>query len=260
MNSSPTVPSKYTKKHVRDAMRLYGLAPFYSYPDVSEEQLKRAFGFVAATVSEPYHAALKEIVTQNLLPSATRPVAVLDVGAGVGRLAYDLARTEGVSQVVALDNVRELVDEITLLAEGTPREVEVPIIANERLKAILVPPEPATKLTARFGDALHIPYPDHSFDCVISAGTLDRVLHPIVLVDELFRVTTNGGLVILVSHHDWGQSPTPSKEYISEASKLFQSKERWLECNTQDLPLTMRDNARYAESFSVEVVVARKRL
>jgi ubiquinone/menaquinone biosynthesis C-methylase UbiE len=94
---------------------------------------------------------------------------VLDVGSGLGALAFALAGR--VREVVAIDSDAEAVERARTTA---PPNVEV-----------------------LEGDGEHLPFGAFEFDLVASARTLHHTARPELLIAELVRVTKPGGSILV---------------------------------------------------------------
>ncbi|MGH3969931.1 MAG: class I SAM-dependent methyltransferase [Mycobacterium sp.] len=101
---------------------------------------------------------------------------MIDVGCGAGRHSFEAYRRG--ADVIAFDqNGTELADVDTLLrAMAEAGEV----------------PQAATAETI-VGDALALPYPDGTFDCVIASEILEHIPADDTVIDELIRVLKVGG-------------------------------------------------------------------
>lgn len=101
---------------------------------------------------------------------------VIDVGCGAGRHTFEAYR-RGASVVGFDQSVSDLNDVDTML-QAMRAEGEVPLSAKgEAVK----------------GDALDLPYPDSSFDCVIASEILEHVPDDDRAISELVRVLKPGG-------------------------------------------------------------------
>jgi len=105
--------------------------------------------------------------------------ALLDLGCGFGRHAFEAARRG--ANVVALDAGR---DEVVGVAN---------MFAAMRHAGELVAYEPHTACVQ--GDALHLPFPDASFDRVIASEVLEHIPHDELAMAELARVLRPGGTI-----------------------------------------------------------------
>jgi SAM-dependent methyltransferase len=94
----------------------------------------------------------------------------LDVGCGTGALTGSVLALAGPVQVVGLDPSEGFLDEA---------------------RAAIVDP----RSTFQAGDAQALPFPDHSFDAVVSALVLNFVPYPGTAVAEFARVTAPDGVV-----------------------------------------------------------------
>lgn len=106
---------------------------------------------------------------------------ILDLGCGFGRHAFEAARRG--AEVVALDAGR---DEV----EGVANMFAAMVAAGEL--------DAATLHTAAVqGDALHLPFPDATFDRVICSEVLEHIPNDIGAMTELTRVLRPGGTMAI---------------------------------------------------------------
>jgi ubiquinone/menaquinone biosynthesis C-methylase UbiE len=101
---------------------------------------------------------------------------VLDIGTGSGRLAIELAKTGGNFQITGLDISENMLQKA--------RE-------NARLAGL------ADKIRFVPANAANLPFPDGSFDLVISYASLHHWLRPAAVFSEAQRVVKKGGAVII---------------------------------------------------------------
>lgn len=106
---------------------------------------------------------------------------VLDLGCGFGRHAFEAAR-RGAS-VVALDAGR---DEVNGVAAMFLAMVEAGELAEGSVHANVVQ-----------GDALHLPFPDGTFDRVICSEVLEHIPDDLSAMSELARVLRPGGTMAI---------------------------------------------------------------
>lgn len=96
----------------------------------------------------------------------------LDVGSGPGRLAIEMAQKCRYLEVVAMD----LSGEMAGWAKNNAREADV-----------------ADRVTTAIGSSEQIPFPDSSFDLVVSTLSLHHWNDPVKALDEIARVVKPGG-------------------------------------------------------------------
>lgn len=106
---------------------------------------------------------------------------VLDLGCGFGRHAFEAARRG--ADVVALDAGH---DEVLGVAATFAAMVEAGELAPGSLHAAAVQ-----------GDALHLPFPDDSFDRVICSEVLEHIPDDVAAMRELARVLRPGGTMAI---------------------------------------------------------------
>lgn len=102
---------------------------------------------------------------------------VLEIGAGTGRDAAALAARG--HRVVALDRSAGA---LPLMARAHPELVGRGLVG---------------------GDALHLPFPDETFDAVFHQGVLEHFGNPVAFLAENRRVTRPGGLVVVDVPQTW---------------------------------------------------------
>jgi len=113
-----------------------------------------------------YRAVAEDVVAE------TRSGELLEVEGGAGHLAVEIGRRARDLQVTTMDvsaNVVRLA-ESRIHASGLGRQIKVAL-----------------------GDAKEIPFPNASFDNVLSLGSLHRWRAPDLVLDEIYRVLKPGG-------------------------------------------------------------------
>ena len=107
---------------------------------------------------------------------------VIDVGCGAGRHSFEAYRRG--ADVVAFDQNADELNNVDTMFRAMADAGEVPLSA--RAETVV-------------GDALALPYPDGTFDCVIASEILEHVPADDTMIDELIRVLkVGGGLAVTV--------------------------------------------------------------
>ena len=101
---------------------------------------------------------------------------VIDVGCGAGRHSFEAYRRG--ADVVAFDQDATELAGVDTMFRAMADSGEVP---------------PAARAETVVGDALALPYPDRTFDCVIASEILEHVPADTKAIDELIRVLKVGG-------------------------------------------------------------------
>ena len=125
------------------------------------------------------HALLPEQLTGDIhravaedVVSEARTGGLLEIGSGPGYLAMEIGRRARDLQNTTMDRSPGVVRgaESRIHASGLGRQVKVAL-----------------------GDVLDIPFPDESFDFVLSLGSLHHWRAPDLVFDEIYRVLKPGG-------------------------------------------------------------------
>jgi len=101
---------------------------------------------------------------------------VIDVGAGAGRHSFEAYRRG--ADIIAFDQDAAELANVATMFEAMAHAGEAPPSAHAR---------------AVVGDALALPYPNDTFDCVIASEILEHLPQDDAAIAELIRVLKPGG-------------------------------------------------------------------
>jgi SAM-dependent methyltransferase len=120
-------------------------------------------------------------VARDLVELAPR-ARILEVGSGPGRLAVKLAELAPEIQVTGIDIMPEMV---------------------ERATALVAQSGVADRVAFRVGDVAALPFPDATFDSVVSTFSLHHWRNPATGLAEIYRVLRPGGVARVYDLVDW---------------------------------------------------------
>lgn len=168
-------------------------------PDQHAKRIQEAFRSQAATFEDP---RLNQAFTSGLEPLVAaidpgKDELCLDVAAGTGHVSRALA--PHVRAIVALDAVEDM------LVQGM-EQARTSGLGN---------------IVFQRGEALALPYPDETFDLVVTRLSLHHLSDPQRAVAEMVRVCRTGGRVVLADLVRDPEAPPPDElERIRDPSHL----------------------------------------
>jgi ubiquinone/menaquinone biosynthesis C-methylase UbiE len=123
------------------------------------------------------HASVNEAFVADLLRAlgkrASEPITLLDLGAGTAQIPIELCRRAPQLRVVAVDAAEHML-----------------VLAKENVGVAGL----AERIELVHADAKRLPFPDASFDAVISNSILHHIPEPREVIAEAVRIITPGGL------------------------------------------------------------------
>jgi SAM-dependent methyltransferase len=114
-------------------------------------------------------------------PADGQPGTILDLGTGTGTVALEAARRWPAAAVTGIDASRGMI-----------------LAARERARQDL-PASDAARISFDIADAGHLPYPDGTFDLVVSSFVLQLVQNRLAVLREAHRVLRPGGVLAFVT-------------------------------------------------------------
>ena len=150
----------------RQVLRMYMAHP---YPQWTKEERRDHF---AGTLTQFRFLGLADFM------SGAR---FLDVGCGTGNRTMKVARHYGVRKYVGVDHSR----------------------ASLKIAQCVAKEEEFDRFVGIESDLFDLPFPDDSFDIVLSQGVLHHTPNPLRGLQELVRVCRPGGLIALYLYNKW---------------------------------------------------------
>jgi SAM-dependent methyltransferase len=192
-------------------------------------------------LTEPYYQAMLRI----LEPYVQKETNVLDVGCALGRMTFELAK-HGMAQAIGIDTSREF---ITACHQ----------IANNQHESIAYPVLPQAKVSFLIADAQELPFGGNAFQCVLCLNLIDRVAHPKRVIEEITRVLSPTGLLLISDPYEWEEERTTPAEWIANMRDLF-SQSDWETVLEKDrVPFTIQVYDRKISTYANHTLLLRKR-
>lgn len=149
-------------------MRLH--PPHGNRPAAFQGRRSRMYDFLARRLLRGFYRSIADDVAR----SGPERGFLLDVGTGPGVLLMELVHRRPHLQLVGIDLSSDMV-----------------AAAERNLRAF------GDRASARVGDVVDLPFPDESFDLIVSSLSLHHWDHPEAAVAELARVLRPGGRVYI---------------------------------------------------------------
>ena len=193
-----------------------------------------------------------ECVDIAALPQNAR---ALDLGCAVGRSTFELARH--CTEVVGIDFSRRFIEVAAVLA----RDGSIPYERTDEgaLTTPLVASVPSnierSRVNFEYGDAQALRESLGSFDVVLAANLIDRLVEPSRFLARLPELVKGGGQVVITSPYTWLEDFTPRENWLGGFA-ADDSRRTTLGgltaalsphfdlVNTKDLPFLIREHAR----------------
>jgi SAM-dependent methyltransferase len=189
-----------------------------------------------------------------LLPCKKRARA-LDLGCGVGRLAFQMSR--GVGEVIAIDNSKRFIAAAQTIAKQGSIEVEMHESGAEFTKRTLKLPKCARPAKVHFqvGDAQRLEsLAKHPFDVVAAINLICRLPSPRAFLRQLPDLVLPGGQLIIASPYSWLTEYTPHREWLTSTDVQKALAPHFLLERRRDLPLVIREHSRKYQLVVSEVM------
>ena len=130
----------------------------------------------ASSAAQAHLDAIDNTLVDHVLSLGIAGGRLLDIGTGPGGIPLKTVRRASGMRAIGVDYSRNMI----LAAQRAA--------ANQGL---------ADRLTFLVGDANRLPFPDASFDIVLSNSVLHHLVNPLALLNEMARVARSDGVVLL---------------------------------------------------------------
>lgn len=220
----------------------------------------------------PNHCVRLAELTQAFCPHKGK---ALDIGCGVGRASFELARH--FARVDAVDYSARFIDIAETLVKhdsfryAIASEGELVDYREAKLSHCDIPAELASRIAFTQGDACNLKAKYTGYDLILAANMLDRLREPAHFLADLAHRLRSGGVLMICSPHTWQESSTPKTHWLGgirengEALTTYQALQRLL-CtdfkelhSPMDIPFVLQDTARKYQYLVSQLTVWQKR-
>jgi ubiquinone/menaquinone biosynthesis C-methylase UbiE len=163
----------------------------HNMPRVFQGRGSRIYDVIARRLLRGLYRRLADDVAD----AAPRSGAMLDVGTGPGVLLTEIARRRPDLQLIGIDLSADMV-----------------AAANRNLSQL------GARATAHVADVTDLPFPDGSFDLIVSSFSLHHWDNPEAAVPELARVLRSGGRLYV---YDFQSAPFDALAAAARTRSLF---------------------------------------
>lgn len=155
------------------------------------------------SVSEPFYT----YIFGKARSYVSKTSRVLDAGCGLGRLTIDVANN-GPKEVIGIDANAAVIFEANAIAH------------NHRQNLLTYP---ARKNTYTFltADIQDLPFPNDHFSLALCINVVDRIANPQKAVNELYRVLSPQGVLLLSDPYHWVKGITPPENQVNNLKDLL---------------------------------------
>lgn len=205
------------------------------------------------SVDNSYYRSLSEY----FLEECGTHGSLCDVGCGVGRTSFDLARYGWA--VIGIDASQVFVNFCReLQLSGGCKSVDLNLGGSEAQLGELSCPV-SVSCDFVLGDVKRLEFTDGQFDAVLFSNVLDRLDDPPGALMEIWRILKPGGRLIASSPFDWQLEYTPQiSRWVRDFRVLFDSR-HWRICGEpKELQYRLRINERYVQHYCSQVISVQK--
>ncbi|MBU4332057.1 class I SAM-dependent methyltransferase [Patescibacteria group bacterium] len=173
------------------------------FDDCAKDYLEKYYGDKVLNHQGYPQAVIRRQYLFEML--TTKSGNVLDIGCGVGNIAYDFYllgfRVWGIdiSSKMVEEARKKIPAETQIMVERLKDRIAGDSVKTGAVKAIIPEKEPRVEPSLFFdcADFLEKEYPNDFFDCVIALGFIEYVDSPELVIEKISRIAKSGGEVFI---------------------------------------------------------------
>jgi SAM-dependent methyltransferase len=124
---------------------------------------------------------------------------------------------------------------------------------------IAYPVPPQSTVSFLIADAQDLPFTEHTFQCVLCLNLIDRVPHPKRVIEEITRVLSPTGLLLISDPYEWEEEYTAPAEWIADMRDLFPQSDWEMILEKERDPFTIQVYDRKVSTYVNHTILLRKR-
>jgi 5-histidylcysteine sulfoxide synthase/putative 4-mercaptohistidine N1-methyltranferase len=211
-------------------------------------------------------------IADYALAFATEKTKALDIGCGIGRSSFELARE--FAQVIGIDFSARFISLATRLKEQgslfftLPIEGELEEHKNVQIDQFDLEQE-RKKVAFWQGDASNLKPHFKDFDLILAANLIDRLYSPKKFLKSIHTRLNDNGILILTSPYSWDEAHTAREEWIGGFKRdgenvttldgLQEILTNFELIETEDLEFVTRETARKFQHSVTQISLWRKK-
>jgi SAM-dependent methyltransferase len=201
--------------------------------------------FLTNETINPLTESFYQEVKKTLGKYVGHETQLLEIGCGLGRVVFE-ASDSNIKKGIGTDISRAFITECNLIHKNSSQNTSYAVN------------DPNNSLSFQVVDAQKLPFNNQEFNCIVCLNLIDRVPQPKKVAEEIERVLSDGGILVISDPYDWQDKYTDLKDRVENIHQLFPSDE-WETLEEIDhLPYRCYSHARKFVHYDDHLIVFKK--